>query len=349
MERPTESVARGRRVTFQEGVDYGLPQPLLEEIFQRVIVADYLLRSDPGPQRRPEVVLLGGQPGSGKSTTASQFQREFADRGGLVWVTWDDFRPFHPDYERLLAERPADMPDVTRPAARWWQDRAAEYLRARRYNLLLEGGFRDPAAVLATAERFAAADYAVHVSALAVPAVLSRLGIIERYARQAEVAGTGRWTTAASHDADYTGTVEVLRRAEASSAVSRISLLIRDGLVHENHRGPTGQWTTRVSAVDVLAEARNAPLSRLQRTALANRFAGTLERLQLTDIAHPALYDMAAQVKQDLAPFVADLTRALGHSHGPLTAPDTGVGTILHTDPDLGLPPPEPPGLDLEL
>jgi hypothetical protein len=24
-----------------------------------------------------------------------------------------------------LAERPADMPDVTRPAARWWQDRAA--------------------------------------------------------------------------------------------------------------------------------------------------------------------------------------------------------------------------------
>jgi len=57
---------------------------------------------------------------------------------------------------------------------------------------------------------------------------------------------------------------------------------------------------------------------------------------------------MAAQVKQDLAPFVADLTRALGYPHGPLTAPDTGVGTILHTDPDLGLPPPEPPGLDLE-
>ena len=200
-------------MTFQEGVDCGLPPPLLEEIFQQVIIPDYLLRSNPQPQQRPEIVLLGGQPGSGKSTTAAQFQRQFADRGGLVWVTWDDFRPFHPDYERLLAERPADMPDVTRPAARWWQDRAAEYLRAGRYNTLLEGGFRDPDTVLANAERFAEAGYEVHVSALAVPAVLSRLGIIERFARQAEVTGTGRWTTAASHDADYTGTVEVLRLA----------------------------------------------------------------------------------------------------------------------------------------
>ncbi len=267
-------------MTFQEGVvDYGLPPAELEEIFQQVIVPDYLLRSNPDPQRNPEAVLLGGQPGAGKSTTAPQFHREFAGCGGLVWVTWDDFRPFHPDYERLLNERPADMPDVTRPAARWWQDRAAAYLRAGRYHTLLEGGFREPAAVLVTAGRFAEAGYGVRVCALAVPAVLSRLGIIERFARQVEVAGTGRWTTAASHDADYNGTVEVLRLAEASSVVSRISLLTRDGLVYDNRRGSDGQWTIRASSVDVLSEARDIPLSRLQRNALVNRLASTLDDL----------------------------------------------------------------------
>lgn len=334
-------------MTFQEGVDYGLPQALLEEIFQQVIAPDYLLRSNPEPQPRPEAILLGGQPGAGKSTTAPQFHREFARRGGLVWVTWDDFRPFHPDYERLLIERPADMPDVTRPAARWWQDRAAAYLRAGRYHALLEGGFRDPGTVLATAERFAEAGYGVRVCTLAVPAVLSRLGIIERFARQVEVAGTGRWTTAASHDADYSGTVEVLRLAEASPAVSRISLLTRDGLVYDNHRGPAGEWTIRASSIDVLGEARDTALSRLQRTALANRLATTLERLKHADIAHPALHDMAAEVEQNLAPITAYPTAALGHPHELTTAQRAGLGPVHELAPDLDRPPRESPGLDL--
>jgi len=336
-------------VTSQEGADYGLPRVLLEEIFQQVIVPDYLLRSNPEPQRHPEAVLLGGQPGAGKSTTAPQFHREFAGCGGLVWVTWDDFRPFHPDYERLLIERPADMPDVTRPAARWWQDRAATYLRIGRYHTLLEGGFRDPAAVLATAERFAEAGYSVRVCALAVPAVLSRLGIIERFARQVEVAGAGRWTTAASHNADYSGTVEVLRLAKASPAVSRISLLTRDGLVYDNHRGPTGQWTIRVSAIDVLTEARDTPLSRLQRTALANRLAGTLERIRRAGIAHPALYDMAAEVEQGLAPFTAHPIAALDDLHEPTTALGAGISPVRDLAPDLDPPPREASGPDLGL
>jgi hypothetical protein len=197
------------------------------------------------------------------------------------------------------------MPNITRPAARWWQDRAATYLQAGRYHTLLEGGFRDPTRVLATAERFADAGYQVRICALAVPAALSRLGIIERYARQIEVAGTGRWTTAASHDADYTGTIRVLRLAQASPAVSQISLLTRDGLIYDNHRDATGQWTLELSAVDVLSEARTTPLTRLQRIALANRLADTLDRLERAGGAHPALYEMATQVERALGPLVA--------------------------------------------
>ena len=287
-------------MSSQGGAGYGLPLARLEEIFQRIIVPDYLLRSSPQPQQRPEAVLLGGQPGAGKSTIAAQLQRQFAGHGGLVWVTWDDFRPFHPDYERLLTEQPAAMPDVTRPAARWWQDRAAAWLRAGRYNTLLEGGFRDPSAVLASAESFAEAGYHVHVSALAVPAALSRLGIIERYARQAEVAGAGRWTTAASHDADYTGTVETLRLAHASPAVARISLWTRDGLIHDDHRDPAGRWATGVVPADMVNRIRATPLGPQARAMLADRLARTLGRLQRSGLAHPALYEMAATIMQDL-------------------------------------------------
>jgi hypothetical protein len=179
--------------------------------------------------------------------------------------------------------------------------------------------------------------------------VLSRLGIIERYARQVEVAGVGRWTTAASHDGDYSGTVEVLRLAQASSAVGRISLLTRDGLVHDDHRGPDGKWTTGTTAVQVLAEARDTGLSRLQRKALANHLTSTLERLQRANLAHPALQDMAAEVARDLARFPADLHRAWDQSPERTTALDEAAVPIVHVDPDnMRLAEPGV-GLDLEL
>ena len=329
-------------MTRPEAASYGLPAALLEETFQHIIVPDYLLRSGPEPQQHPEVVLLGGQPGAGKSTTAFQLQRQFADRGGLVCVTWDDFRPFHPDYERLLAERPADMPDVTRPAARWWQDRAADYLRTHRYNTLLEGGFRDPVSVLATARDFQNAGYQVHVSALAVPAALSRLGIVERFARQVGTAGTGRWTTAASHDADYLGTEEVLRLARSSPSVSRISLWTRDGLVYDSRRDTAGAWPSAETPVHVLTEARSTPLTRLQRVALANRLDTTLAQLEGADLAHPALREMAATIAQSLSPEAADICDAGDEAQAADVGQAAGSGPGSRHEPEL-------PEADLDL
>jgi hypothetical protein len=341
MGRPTPGTAQRLGVTTPEGASYGLSAAKLEEIFQRIIVPDYLLRSGPESQQQPEVVLLGGQPGAGKSTTAFQLQREFADRGGLVCVTWDDFRPFHPSYEQLLRERPADMPNVTRPAARWWQDRAADYLRTYRYNTLLEGGFRDPDSVLATARDFQDAGYQVHVSALAVPAELSRLGIIERFARQVETAGTGRWTTAASHDADYVGTQEVLRLAQSSESVSRISLWTRDGLVYDNRRDAAGAWTGAETPVDVLNEARSTPLTRLQRVALSGRLDKTLAQLEGADFAHPALREMATTVAQSLSPEAADFREPAEAASAADVGLESGSGP--------GFRQPEPPEADLDL
>jgi UDP-N-acetylglucosamine kinase len=342
VERPTPRLAQRLGVTEPEGASYGVPAAQLEETFQHIIVPDYLLRSGPEPQQQPEVVLLGGQPGAGKSTTAFQLQHQFADRGGLVCVTWDDFRPFHPDYERLLAERPADMPDATRPAARWWQDRAADYLRTYRYNTLLEDGFRDPDSVLATALDFHNAGYRVHVSALAVPAALSRLGIIERFARQVETAGTGRWTTAASHDGDYLGTEEVLRLAQSSPAVSRISLWTRDGLVYDNRRDTAGAWASAETPIDVLTEARSMPLTRLQRVALANRLDTTLAQLESAGLAHPALREMATTIAENLNPEAADICEAAD------AAPAAEVGQAAGSGP--GSPhQPELPEADLDL
>jgi UDP-N-acetylglucosamine kinase len=275
---------------------YELPEALREEIFLQVIVPDVLLAAGPERQERPNVVLLGGQPGAGKSTATHHFDREFARRGGLAVIDGDAFRPFHPAYEQLLAQRPHDLPEAIQATVRWWSDRATDYLRARRYNILLQGRFGRPDRAMKTAEQFAAAGYNVRVAAMAVPAALSRLGIIERYASQLDHAGTGRWTPARVHDENYEGTREVLRLAATDPAVHRITVLTRDGIVYDR---PTDRWPSVATPVDVLEEGR-APFSRLQRTALANRLADTLDHLRAIGAGHDDLYDMAAAVHDDL-------------------------------------------------
>jgi hypothetical protein len=49
-------------VTSTPAGDPGLPPEQLEEIFQQIIVPDYLLRSNPQPQQHPQGILLGGNP-----------------------------------------------------------------------------------------------------------------------------------------------------------------------------------------------------------------------------------------------------------------------------------------------
>jgi predicted ABC-type ATPase len=183
-----------------------------ESDLRRIFEEDVIPRlrvTDPQPQDRPELVVVGGQPGAGKSTAMTYFAKQLTDHGGLVVVSMDDYRPFYPEYNRLLAQDDTAMAAATRPAAYRWQTMAAEWLRNNHYNVAFEAGFRDPGAVMDTVERYSAAGYRVQVVALAVPSGVSRVGIIQRYAHQREVAGAGRWTTRQSHDSDYAGSVKV--------------------------------------------------------------------------------------------------------------------------------------------
>lgn len=214
----------------------------------------------------------------------------------------------------------------------WWQERAARYLREERYNTLLECAFRESRTVMDDASRFAHAQYRTHVSALAVRAALSRLGIIERFAAQVAATGTGRWTTAASHDADYVGTSETVRLAEASPDVSRISLWTRDGLIFDSSRSLAG-GPAEGRPVELLAEARDTPLTRLQRVALAERLAQTLARLEAAGMAHRAAYEMADEVERDLGVPLAQLSAWRRRSDA---AASSESSSTRHPEPEAG-------------
>lgn len=221
-------------------------------------------------------VLLGGQPGAGKSR-AAQFAAELHGRE-LVVINGDDFRRFHPAFKRLQRDEPERMASVTQAVSSPLVERAIEHARAHRVSVLVEGTFRDPAVALRTAEAFCEAGFDVHAVAVAVPPEVSRASTLGRYF---ETLGTSqnRWTPPQAHDVAVRGmpsTVEALGR---SAAVARFSVVTRDGQVLADNVRAGTQRARQVRGVVEATHSR--PLTGQERAlvaAIRDEVRRTIER-----------------------------------------------------------------------
>lgn len=81
----------------------------------------------------------------------------------LVPVTGDDPREYHPDYLRLVAEDPLEMPHAAGPVSGGLIRLALDYAIPKRFSVFLEGTFRDEVMITGTAVRFAEVGYRVEV------------------------------------------------------------------------------------------------------------------------------------------------------------------------------------------
>jgi len=69
------------------------------------------------PQEKPRAILLGGQPGSGKSEIASMAAQELNARGGAVVIDADQLREMNPAYKKLSRTDPQNAADLTHKEA----------------------------------------------------------------------------------------------------------------------------------------------------------------------------------------------------------------------------------------
>lgn len=208
------------------------------------------------PQQQCFLVLIGGQPGAGKTRGTHFAQALHEER--VVVVSGDDYRYLHPEYKRLQREDPEQMPVVTQPVSSGMVERALDYARKNRVSVLVEGTFRNPTVATGTAEAFHRDGFDVHVVALAVPPQVSRAATLSRYY---ETLGTeqNRWTPPASHDAavaGMTGTVEALAR---SSTVARVTVLSREGEVLADSEEPGEERARQMRSV--IEHAHTRPLT----------------------------------------------------------------------------------------
>lgn len=252
-----------------------LPERQARRIFEEDIVRELFsgVASHHDDGVRPLAVVVVGQPGAGKSATSSFIQDELAARRGEVaHVVGDFFKPYHPDYNRLLVTEPENASPATSPDARRWIEMSVDYLIRGRMDVLLESAGRDRADFADLAQRFHDHGYRVEVAILAVHESLSRQGILTRYHEGPE---KGRLTARATHDQSYTGVLDAADFLDASEAVDAVTVLRRGNRVVYTNARRDGLWQAPPATRRAVEQERARPFP----PKVAHQFTATNTRL----------------------------------------------------------------------
>jgi chloramphenicol 3-O-phosphotransferase len=164
---------------MDEADRYRLSPEQHERIFQRRIVPQ--LTAHARQVDAPRAVILGGQPGAGKSALQSAVEREFTAAGGVLSIIGDDLRAYHPKYRALLRTDDRRAAFYTDRDSALWIEKLIDYANSRRFNMLIESTMHRPDKIVATASALREQGYEIEARALAVHERWSILGIHQRY------------------------------------------------------------------------------------------------------------------------------------------------------------------------
>ncbi|WP_327097442.1 zeta toxin family protein [Nocardia vinacea] len=170
---------------------YQLSDQQMRRIFDERIVPEQLGGAS-GSVRRPELVVVTGQPASGKSTAIREIADSFHDRNAVILIA-DNYMPYHPWFHELRARDDFTAGDHIYPIAEKWLDMAIEYVIALRRNAILEEGVGDLTRATGIIRRFDHNDYGSRTEAVAVRQEQSQLSNLTRFLEERMRPGTGRY------------------------------------------------------------------------------------------------------------------------------------------------------------
>jgi len=213
-------------------------------LFQEEILPA-LLEDTPGlqPSDKPTMVVVGGQPGAGKSTSIGHIEAELASRGGVLQANVDALREFHPEYDELMEASDKTASNHTYADAKRWAGMVEDHAKAHRYNVMIESLMASPDGMKPWFDDYRQRGYTTEVRVVAVNERSSWQGVVGRYEEQKARQGVGRTVPHDVHDMAYANVLRTVEAIEAEKLADRVVIHSRDGRVlYENRLQPDGQW-----------------------------------------------------------------------------------------------------------
>jgi hypothetical protein len=260
----------------------------------------------------PLAILAVGQTGAGKTRLSPAILSAVHLVRGVTAIKpahliADTYKTYHPEYTRLMLSTPNLASPATGPDARKWLAMAAEEVVRRKLDVLLESACRHPDDFVQLARIFSEAGYRVEVVLLAVPAALSRLGILVRFYEKLPEGQSRnlpvRLTPTKVHDDSYAGLLDAARFLDESATAHQVLVVRRGNLVaYGTVKGPDGNMVSGGGVEEALRRERERPLTTQEMKA-------ALDHVQKMT-THEDASEQLEQVRDLLKPLIERASQA---------------------------------------
>jgi len=203
---------------------------------------------------KPKVIILGGQPGAGKSELIKIARTVWGNNS--VICNADEYRDYHPKSEEIKRLYEKFYPEITAAYSQPWNNRLRKHCEDNRFNFILETTFSSGALMNKTIRELRDKGCEVSIMILAVNKKRSYLGTQIRYEKMQIIEGFGRKVDKVAHDDKYEKIRETLALVQQAKSYNHLYIYGRAGrgntkgkhnglvLVSHNSKDPLHDYLT---------------------------------------------------------------------------------------------------------
>lgn len=250
-----------------------------ESIFRKDILPDYL-PDDIGRAGRPRLILLGGQPGAGKTAVLIASHAELDRSGPTIRIVGDDLRSYHPNFLAFQRRDPETASQFTQADSGRWTEKLLAAATERNVNIVFETTMRTPENVARVVGVARAAGYYVEARAVAVNPRLSWQGNHYRFEEMLRAGDAARIPPQHVHDAAVTGLRVSLEKLESENLVDRVQLRTRGGTILYDNEQHGGGWSQPPHARLGLEREQSRPMTTGELQRFSDDWNHVLARME---------------------------------------------------------------------
>ncbi|WLS00656.1 zeta toxin family protein [Shinella sumterensis] len=270
-----------------------------ESIFRNDILPDYL-PATMIPAERPRMILLGGQPGAGKTAVLIASQAELDQSGPTIRIVGDDLRSYHPQFLSFQRQDPETASQFTQADAGRWTEKLLAAAAERQVNIVFETTMRTAENVARVIGMARTAGYEVEARAVAVNPRLSWQGNHFRFEEMLHAGDAARIPPLHVHDAAVAGLRVSLEKLESENLVDRVQLRTRGGtILYDNERSEAG-WSQPPHARLALEREQSRPMTRGELQRFSDDWNHVLARMEERRAPEDRIATIRSQAADDV-------------------------------------------------